>query len=58
MKLTAEQINHIETVLASGYDVEIRSLKKGITIASVGKKVVYKETAYENSSADREKVSQ
>jgi uncharacterized protein with LGFP repeats len=57
MKLTAEQINHIETVLASGYDVEIRSLKKGITIASVGKKVVYKETAYD-SSTDREKVSQ
>lgn len=43
MKLTAEQISHIETVLESGYDCEIRSLKKGITIASVGKKVVYKE---------------
>lgn len=47
VKLTNEQINHIETVLASGYDVEIRSLKKGITIASVGKKVVYKEVLNE-----------
>ena len=57
MKLTAEQISHIETVLASGYDCEIRKLKKGITIASVGKKVVYKETNNEYQ-ADREKVSQ
>ena len=58
MKLTAEQISHIETVLASGYDCEIRSLRKGITIASVGKKVVYKETQHENSSEDREKLPQ
>ncbi len=56
MRLTAEQINHIETVLESGYDCEIRKLKKGITIASVGKKVVYKETAYD-SATNREKLS-
>lgn len=53
MKLTTEQIKHIETVLASGYDVEIRKLKKGITIASVGKKVVYKEGENENTGTDR-----
>ena len=53
MKLTTEQISHIETILASGYDVEIRKLKKGITIASVGKKVVYKEGANEDTRADR-----
>ena len=57
MKLTAEQINHIETVLESGYDCEIRKLKKGITIASVGKKVVYKEVANEQGKADRESLS-
>lgn len=52
MKLTNEQIKHIETVLESGYDVEIRKLKKGITIASVGKKVVYKEVEHENDKRD------
>ena len=52
MKLSQEQINHIETVLESGYDCEIRKLKKGLTIASVGKKVVYKEQAHDNEKAD------
>ncbi len=53
MKLTGTQISHIETILASGYDVEIRKLKKGITIASVGKKVVYKEGVDEDTRTNR-----
>jgi hypothetical protein len=55
MKLTAEQISHIETVLESGYDCEIRKLKKGITIASVGKKVVYKETQEHEQQRERDR---
>lgn len=38
-----EAIKTIESILANGYDVEIRKTKYGITIASIGKKVVYKE---------------
>ena len=53
VKLTNEQIKEIETVLASGYDCEIRNLRLGITIASVGKKVVYKEGMNENARTDR-----
>lgn len=45
MKITTEMIETIEKILSSGYDVEIRSLSKGVTIASVGKKLVYKENA-------------
>ena len=52
VKLTSEQIKEIETVLASGYDCEIRNLRLGITIASVGKKVVYKEGKNEDTRAD------
>lgn len=43
--MTREQIQTIDAILASGCDVEIRKLKKGITIASVSKKLVYKEIA-------------
>ena len=41
--LDKDAVKAIERILASGFDVELRKKKYGVTIASVGKKVVYKE---------------
>lgn len=42
-KLNSKAIATIENALEAGYDVEVRRNKYGITIASVSKKVTYKE---------------
>lgn len=49
MMLDREAIKSIETILANGYDVEIRKTKYGVTIASIGKKVVYKGNSTDES---------
>lgn len=46
-------VTAIENILASGCDVEIRSLKKGITVASVGKRVIYKQNADDRESTNK-----
>lgn len=50
VKLNNKAVIAIETILDAGYDVEIRRNKNGVTIASVGKKVTYKE----DPTTDRE----
>lgn len=42
VKLTKEAVQKIETALDGGYDVEVRKNKIGITVASVGKKLIFK----------------
>jgi len=42
-KLDKEAIEAIEIALNGGYDVEVRKNKNGVTIASMGKKVIYKK---------------
>lgn len=51
--MTREQIATIDAILASGCDVEIRRLKKGVTIASVSKKLVYKEAPCDGEQGQR-----
>ena len=50
-------IKAIDTILESGYDVEIRKTKFGVTVASVGKKVIYKEISEKNETENSKKVS-
>ena len=50
-------IKAIDTILESGYDVEIRKTKFGVTVASVGKKVIYKENSEKNETENSKKVS-
>lgn len=54
-KLNREAIETIEKALDAGYDVEIRKNKNGITIASISKKLVYKDnpTDIRESAKDR-----
>lgn len=48
-RLDLEAVETIEKALDAGYDVEIRKNKNGITIASVSKKLVYKDNPIGNS---------
>ena len=50
-------IKAIDTILESGYDVEIRKTKFGVNVASVGKKVIYKENSEKNETENSKKVS-
>lgn len=54
IKLTKAQTQEIERALSSGYDVEIRPLKRGITIASVAKKLVYRDEAFNERELRRQ----
>ena len=53
-KLNRSAVETIETILEGGYDVEIRKNRNGITIASVGKKLIYKDNPTEDTIPKRE----
>lgn len=54
IKLTKPIIEAIENTLNAGYDVEVRRNKYGPTVASVGKKVIYKGNPIEEPIPNRE----
>lgn len=52
--LDSEVVEAIETGLNAGYDIEVRKNKFGITVASVGKKVIYKNNPIQETIPKRE----
>lgn len=48
--LTKEAIEEIDNILASGFDIEARKNRYGITVASVSKQVRYRGSEDEKTS--------
>ncbi len=47
-------VEAIETGLNAGYDIEVRKNRYGITVASVGKKLIYKDNPIQETIPNRE----
>lgn len=47
-------VEAIETGLNAGYDIEVRKNRYGITVASVGKKLIYKDNPIQETIPKRE----